>query len=152
MNTKFVLACAAMLLLLGCSPEAELELSPLVLVGPEGRSVALSVEIARTAEEHGRGLMDRTELPEGTGMLFVFREEAVREFWMRNTLIPLDVLFFDGQLRFLSVRTMEPCVTEECPSYSSELPARYALEVPAGFTQERGIGDGWRLVVPKGGW
>lgn len=92
------------------------------------------VEIARTDAELARGLMFRDELAKGHGMLFLWDHEAPRAFWMKNTRIPLDILYFDAQRRLVSVAAnTPPCsLGDRCPSYPSEGPAQYVLEINAG--------------------
>jgi hypothetical protein len=116
-----------------------------LLVSPEGETVPVQVEVADDEAERAQGLMSRTELPAGHGMLFLYPQEQTLSFWMKNTLIPLDILFFDRDGNFVSSATMQPCVQEPCESYLSAAPARDALEVPAGFLQPYGVGEGWRL-------
>jgi len=94
--------------------------------------VPLTVAVADTNDERVRGLMGVEELAPLDGMLFVFDEESQRSFWMKDTLIPLDIAFFDGDGFLVSQTTMTPCLDEDCPYYSSEEPAEYALEAPAG--------------------
>jgi len=121
------------------------------LIAPDGRAVTVSVELARTPVEQQRGLMDRTSLADGSGMLFIFPDSAVRSFWMKNTLVPLDIIFFDDAGFFVSQATMVPCPAGgECPFTLSEGPARFALEIPAGFVQKAGIARDWRLML--GSW
>lgn len=116
------------------------------LRSPEGKELILSVEIADEPHEQQRGLMFRDSLAEGTGMLFVFPKEEVLSFWMKNTRLALDIVFFDANGRFVSTLMMEPCSEgSPCPSYRSQAPAQYALEVPAGYVQTHGIRDGWKL-------
>lgn len=108
-------------------------------------TVAVQVEIADTPEARRIGLMNRPQIPENQGMLFAFEEPAVQKFWMQSTLVPLDIMYFTGAGEFINAHTMEPCVTDECPSYASIEPAQFALEMPAGFREEHGIGPGWKL-------
>ncbi len=91
------------------------------------------LELARTPEEQGQGLMFRESLPEKTGMLFLFGDEGVHRFWMKNTMIPLDMVWMDadGKVLFVSADT-PPCRTDPCPSYGPESPAASVLEVAAG--------------------
>ena len=95
--------------------------------------VTLQVEVADEPAERAEGLMGRTELPEGRGMLFIFPESQNLSFWMKNTLIPLDILFFDERKKFIGWQSMEPCKIDLCKLYSSKKPATYALEVASGF-------------------
>jgi uncharacterized membrane protein (UPF0127 family) len=90
-------------------------------------------EIADADDSRARGLMFRTSLPADEGMLFVFDTELPLSFWMKNTLIPLDMLYFDRNGRLVSIqRDVPPCRTAYCPSFPSEAPARYVLEMNAG--------------------
>lgn len=93
-------------------------------------------EVARSADERAQGLMYREELAPGTGMLFVFPDEATRGFWMANTYIPLDIAYMDSALRVVDIQQMEPEVTE---TYDSAAPAMFALEVPRGWFAEHGV-------------
>lgn len=90
-------------------------------------------EVADDPDERRRGLMGREDVPDGTGMLFLFEEAAPRSFWMKDTLVPLDIAWIrDGHV--VGVTTMPPCGsgTPQCPSYPSPGPVDAALEVPAG--------------------
>ncbi|QOC22590.1 DUF192 domain-containing protein [Wenzhouxiangella sp. AB-CW3] len=106
------------------------------------------VEIADDDESRARGLMFRDELADNRGMLFIFRQEAPRSFWMRNTRIPLDIIYLDRDLRVVSiVHNARPCRTRSgrCPSYPSEGPAMYVLEVNAGFARSLELQRGDQL-------
>ena len=101
-----------------------------------------TVELAITADERRRGLSGRESLPPDAGMLFVFEGERVLSFWMKDTLIPLDILFIDGERRIVDIHTMppQPGVTDaELAVYRSSEPAMYALEVNAGVAAELGL-------------
>jgi uncharacterized membrane protein (UPF0127 family) len=111
-----------------------------------GRS--FTVEIADTAEKQALGLMFRDSLPEDAGMLFIFPNEAPRSFWMKNTRISLDIMYFDKELRLVSISAdTKPCRVKRCPSYPSVAPAMYVLELNAGMAEELGVGVGDRLVL-----
>lgn len=127
--------------MVGCTKRPET--ISLVLLSPTTQRVELAVEMADTPEERSRGLMFREELPEGQGMLFVFDKPQMLRFWMKNTRIPLDILFFGEWGNIVSASTMEPCASDPCPTYSSAAEARYALEVPAGFIERYDVGRGW---------
>jgi YVTN family beta-propeller protein len=106
------------------------------------------VEVPDDREEFARGLMFRKHLPWNAGMLFAFDDEGTRRFWMKNTLIPLDMVFFDSSSKIIDIKeNVPPCKQEECPTYPSKEPAQYVLEVNAGFVQEKGIKIGDGLVT-----
>jgi uncharacterized protein len=107
-----------------------------------------SVEVAADDASRTRGLMFRDEMPADRGMLFVFEHEQPLAFWMKNTRIPLDILYFDSNRRLVSVAAdTPPCVTAYCPSYESERPARYVLELNAGIAGELGVKVGEVLRI-----
>lgn len=105
------------------------------------------VEVADTAEKHARGLMFRESLPEGTGMIFEFAEERPLSFWMKNTLIPLNIGYFDKQRKLIETHEMVPAVMGEVRprNYPSSRPAMYALEVPKGWFARHKILPGARF-------
>jgi len=106
------------------------------------------VEIAETSEEQALGLMFRDSMPADQGMLFIFPNEAPRSFWMKNTRIPLDIIYFDKDLKMVSISAdTPPCRVNRCPSYPSKAPAKYVLELNAGTVSELGVGVGDRLTV-----
>ncbi|MGZ6070942.1 MAG: DUF192 domain-containing protein [Myxococcaceae bacterium] len=108
----------------------------------------VTVEIADTPALRTRGLMWRTELPEGMGMLFIFPTEGVQSFWMRNTLIPLDMVFVDRRLRVVGVvQWAEP---RTLTSRSVGKPSVYVLEVPGGWTARNGVRAGSTIELEGG--
>ncbi len=109
------------------------------------KTVTLQVEIADSPAEREKGLMNRTELKPDTGMLFVFKEPDMLSFWMKNTKIPLDILFFDAAGEFVNSHTMEPCLAMPCPTYKAAALSKYALEVPKDYRKDHDIGTGWKL-------
>lgn len=112
-------------------------------------SVTVNVEIADSPEEREKGLMNRTSLKPDAGMLFVFPEPQMLSFWMKNTLIPLDIIFFDAQGNFVSAHTMEPCTENPCPTYQAAALSSYALEVRKDYRKDHGIGTGWKLDLTE---
>jgi uncharacterized membrane protein (UPF0127 family) len=107
-----------------------------------------TVDLAVTREAQARGLMFVEEMPEDRGMLFIFPGEAPRSFWMKNTRIPLDILYFDGELGLVSVaENARPCAADPCPTYPSRGPARYVLELNAGKARSLGVQRGDRLEL-----
>jgi uncharacterized membrane protein (UPF0127 family) len=107
-----------------------------------------SVEIADTSEKQALGLMFRDDMADDHGMLFIFLDEAPRSFWMRNTRIPLDIIYFNSDLALVSVsENARPCRVQRCPGYPSAGPAKYVLELNAGKASELGLSPGDRLVL-----
>jgi uncharacterized protein len=111
----------------------------------------LHLEVARTDPEMERGLMYRTAIAPHTGMLFVFQTDAPVEFWMKNTLVPLDMIFIaaDGTVRkiYAGVPAPAPNVPDEKIPREPGV-AKYVIELGAGEAQRDGIVRGVRLVVP----
>jgi hypothetical protein len=107
----------------------------------------LHVEIADTNEKRARGLMFRRSLAKNTGMLFIFPGSDVLTFWMKNTLIPLSIGFFDQDKTLLGTAEMVPAPLGSIspPTTSSPGPARYALEMPAGWFRTNGVKTGARF-------
>lgn len=106
------------------------------------------VEIADTAEKQALGLMFRDSMPDDEGMIFIFPNESLRSFWMKNTRIPLDIMYFDKDLKMVSISAdTPPCRVSRCPSYPSAGPAMYVLELNAGKASELGVGPGDELII-----
>lgn len=123
-----------------------------VSVVGDGDTSRLRVEVARTEEQRGFGLMVRPELDTGSGMLFVYDSVQPSDagFWMWRTRMPLDIAYMDSTGRIVSIRQMAPCESpyaEDCPQYSPGSGYRSALEVNQGWFAEHGFGVGDRVVV-----
>lgn len=110
------------------------------------------VEVADDDAERARGLMFRDELPAGRGMLFLHDREEPQAYWMKNTRIPLDILYFDSSRRLVSQqRDVPPCTAgDRCPPYPSNAPARYVLELNAGEAAKLKLEDGAVLTFGPG--
>jgi uncharacterized membrane protein (UPF0127 family) len=91
----------------------------------------LRPELARTSAQRSLGLMHRAKAP-ADGMLFVFPEDTTGGFWMKNTLVPLAIVFFDRQGKRVRRMAMTPCRRDPCPIYEPERRYRFALELPGG--------------------
>ena len=104
-------------------------------------------EVASTADEREKGLMYREQVPDGTGMLFVFTDNQVRSFWMANTYVALDIAYMDPSFRIVDIVAMQPLTTETHPSAA---PAMYGLEVRQGWYAEQDIREGARAEVVFG--
>ena len=113
------------------------------------------VEIADDDTERARGLMFRDELAAGTGMIFLHDREEPLAYWMKNTKIPLDILYFDNARKLVAQqRDVPPCTAgNACPSYPSNAPARYVLELNAGEAAKLKLQNGAELKfsddIPK---
>jgi uncharacterized membrane protein (UPF0127 family) len=109
-----------------------------------------TIEIAADDKSREHGLMDRTEMAADHGMLFVFDDDMTRTFWMKNTKIPLDMLFFDGNQKLVSIQhNVPPCVADPCAAYSSGAPARYVLELNAGESEKLGLTSGDPIEIHR---
>ncbi len=129
------------------TPQPTLPLATVTITTPSG-PVQVTAEVADEPDEWSRGLAFRPSLAEGAGMLFVFNDERVRSFWMKDTLIPLDVMFMNDALTVVHiVEGAVPCEADPCPLFSSGAPARYALEVNADFVQIHGIRVGAVVTI-----
>jgi hypothetical protein len=105
------------------------------------------VEIARTPDQRARGLMFREKMAPNEGMVFIFDEAGFYPFWMKNTLIPLDMIWVDPQFRIVSIsHSVPPCKADPCPSYPPGGNALYVVEVVSGFARQHGLAPGDRLV------
>ncbi len=104
------------------------------------------LELAKTPEEQAQGLMYRESLPVKSGMLFVFGDAAVHKFWMKNTMIPLDMIWLDrnGKVLFVSAGT-PPCKADPCADYGPEAPASSVLEIAGGMAAREKITAGATL-------
>ena len=109
--------------------------------------LVLQVERARTPAQRAQGLMGRRTLAPRAGMTFEYESPSTGAFWMKNTLIPLDIAFYDGRGRILRILTMQPCRVAACPLYDPKVAYRGALEVNAGSFRRWGVGRGDRIVV-----
>lgn len=106
----------------------------------DGKILRVDVEVAQTDEDRAKGLMFRRQLGERSGMLFLFDRQEVLSFWMRNTYIPLDMIFIDESLHVVGVVHRAEPLTET--SRHVERPARYVVEVNAGFASQHNIKPG----------
>jgi len=138
MRAAAAAALVLVALLAGCR-----ERGPVAVVRGPGGPVEVSLEVAATRAERERGLMSRTSLAEGRGMLFVFDADGNQSFWMKNTLIPLDLLFIarDGTVVGIHANAT-PLSTA---NIAVGKPSRYVLEVPGGWAARHGISAGARV-------
>lgn len=141
-------------LLIGCSNP-----TPTTTVAPEPSTLptitfpdgyVIRVEVAANDELRAQGLMYRDRMAEDHGMIFLFARSGVYPFWMKNTLIPLDMLWIDEQHRVVHAKYgVPPCQADPCPSYDPEVPARYVLEVNGGIARKHGVVAGNTLKFDR---
>jgi hypothetical protein len=134
--TVVLLACAS------CNGDG----SPVVVVHGDEGPARVRVELALDAADQARGLMWRTQLDRNAGMLFVFGHERDRSFWMKNTPLPLDIIYIDAGGKVVSVA--ERTTPYSLASIPSSAPAKYVLEVNAGFARAHGVRPGSRVELP----
>ncbi len=104
-----------------------------------------TLEVAETDQAREIGLMNRDSMPAGHGMIFVFDDEEERSFWMKNTRIPLDILYLDRAGRIVSIKQMEPFDLRGTPSNG---PAQYVIELNVGTAAKVGVKPGDQLALP----
>ncbi len=147
MKRKSVLALS--LFLLFCSSQAGRKYFVKVYF-PNG--FAVTAELAITDEERQQGLMFREKLNPDQGMLFVFEEEGIHPFWMKNMRFPIDILWLDAQKRIVHLESnVPPCPSDPCPSYGPGSAAMYVLELQGGGSEKQGLRlyDRLAFVLPK---
>jgi uncharacterized protein len=118
---------------------------------PEGKvilnKITVNVQVTDTFDKMIQGLMYRTTLNEFDGMLFDFSNDQALSFWMKNTTIPLDIIFINSTRHIVKIQEADPCISDPCKTYPSELPARYVVEVNKGFCREKGIKEGDKVQI-----
>jgi uncharacterized membrane protein (UPF0127 family) len=113
-----------------------------VTVAPD---LKIEAELAYTDETRMRGLMFRESLPADSGMLFIFPYVDIHSFWMKNTLIPLDILWINERKEIVYFTTADPCKADPCNSYAPMQKAKYVLEVNSGFAKKHNLKVGNRV-------
>jgi len=127
---------SALLLLCGCTEDA----TRVLITTASGDTVSLAVAVARTPDQRNLGLMYRTSLPKERGMLFLFDEDKMQRFTMKNTYIPLDIIFIDRSKKIIG--WAENTTPFSKGPYRSEAPCRYVLEANAFFCKDNNVAKG----------
>lgn len=133
-----------LLLVSSCSAKSRLPVKKLTLINSAGKEITVKAEIASTFEQRRNGFMFRQEIPDGTGMLFVFEEEQFLDFWMKNTPHPLSIAYIDRNGKIRDILDMTPYSLENVSSSTKVL---YALEVPQGWYEKVNVKAGDRLKL-----
>ncbi len=120
-----------------------------VIIETDDGPVLVNAEVADTPERTQLGLMHRTELADDAGMVFLFFEDTTSGFWMKNTLIPLSIAFFDARGEIVAILDMDPCEADPCPVYEPGAEYRGALEVNQGAFADWGVEEGDTIRVTK---
>ena len=118
---------------------------------PDGFSVA--AELAVTDEERQQGLMFREKIAEDQGMLFIFEDEELHSFWMKNMRFAIDILWLDQERRIVHLEPrVPPCPADPCPSYPPARPASFVLEIQSGAAEKHGLKlyDRLDFILPRG--
>lgn len=105
--------------------------------------------LADTTEKQQLGLMYQKNLPQNSAMLFTFSKSTYQQFWMKNTLIPLDIIFINNNKIVDIKHNAKPCHQDPCPTYNSDNPANQVLEINAGLSKQLNIDIGQNIIVIK---
>jgi len=125
---KFVLLISTLFLTSCQSSSADKSLYYNITIGEQ----SFEIELADTPEKRTQGLMSRSSLDKNKGMLFSFEKEGFHSIWMKNTLLPLDVIWISKENRVVDVQSLTPCEKDPCPSFRPRSPAKFILEVNNG--------------------
>ncbi len=109
--------------------------------------IKLKIEIAGDNQKRTRGLMFREKLDENEGMLFVFEDSEIRNFWMKDTKIPLDIIFISEDFKIINLAEAELCNKDPCKIYSSTKEAKYVLEINNGLSKKNNIKEGDKITL-----
>lgn len=120
------------------------------VVTGDGTVHHVAVRLATTPDQRSHGLMEVPDLPDGAGMWFVYGQDRTGGFWMKNTLVPLDIAYVGEDERIVSVAHAVPCESDPCPVYAPDATYHHVLEVPGGYLERigAGVGDVARLLEP----
>lgn len=150
MGKKVSLSFLLLVILSSCSGVNKEPKTYPISIQTQQSTISIKAEIAKTEKDHAQGLMYRTSLPEDQGMLFVFPNEQKETFWMKNTLIALDIFFISSDKKIVHIeKNVPPCKSEPCPLYSSGTKVLYVLETNGGFADKYNIVEGDALVLPS---
>ena len=123
----------------------KLPVQDIKIIRQDGVELTVSAEIAEKTEDRNHGFMERKNIPDGTGMLFIFDRDQILAFWMKNTPHPLSIAYIDSKGKIRDIYDMTPYSTASIKSSGS---VRYALEVPQGWYKKNGITVGDTVVLP----
>lgn len=146
MRRAFFLAAACLLVcaVASCKPQ-KFPVKTVTIRTASGNDITVAAELAVTDEQRQRGFMERRSIPDGTGMLFVFENDQILRFWMKNTPHPLSIAYIDRDGTIRDIFDMTPF---SLASVVSTVSVRYALEVPQGWFAKAGVRTGDVVLFP----
>ena len=131
------------------NPSVDLPTGNLTIARSGGAELSLHVQIAETPQSREQGLMGVKKMPDQVGMAFLFGEPTSTAFWMKDTLIPLDIAFWDSKGRIVTTFTMTPCRTDSCPVYQPATTYVSSVEMNAGLLAARGVKAGDTVTLTR---
>ena len=131
-----ILFAATCLLSLASCKSKKLAVTTITITRADGSTITVQAEVAKTEEERNHGFMERKNIPDGTGMIFIFDKEQILSFWMKNTPHPLSIAYIDSRGKIRNIYDMTPYSLTPIKSTSS---CRYALEVPQGWYKANNV-------------
>ncbi len=140
----FILSLLLLTPFLSCKTK-KLPVQDVKIIRQDGTEFIVKAEMAIKAEDRNHGFMERKNIPDGTGMLFVFERDQILSFWMHNTPHPLSIAYIDSKGKIRDIFDMNPYSTD---SILSTVSVRYALEVPQGWYKKNGITSGDTVILP----
>jgi uncharacterized membrane protein (UPF0127 family) len=157
---KRVIALLAVLTLAACThartatgpvpnPSLDLPVGNLTIAGSAGPELSLHVQLAETPQSQETGLMHVKRMPDQVGMAFLFHPSTSGPFWMKDTLIPLDIAFWDAQGRIVAIFTMTPCTADPCHQYQPAASYVGSVEMNAGLLAARGVHTGDKVTLAR---
>lgn len=112
------------------------------------KQICFQVEVAQTQEEREIGLMYRKNLGQNKGMLFIFPKEGIYSFWMKNTLIPLDIIWIDLDNKIIEIsKNIKPCKNQDCELITPEKEVLYVLEINSGLSDKFNFSVGEKVEI-----
>ncbi len=124
----------------------KLPVKEITITRADGTTITVQAEIAEKEEERNHGFMERKNIPDGTGMLFIFDKDQILSFWMKNTPHPLSIAYIDSKGKIRNIFDMTPYSTA---SIMSTVSVRYALEVPQGWYKKNYITEGDTVLIQE---
>lgn len=128
------------------NPKISQKTVELVIFNENGENFTIVADLARTDEEKKKGLSERETLGENRGMLFVYEENVLLSFWMKDTSLPLSIAFISSEGRIIDIQDMEPFSQK---THKPNTHYKYALEVNQGFFENRNIGENDIIKIPQ---